>query len=329
MSARGVEVDAYESPLVVIERAVQERAKDISLEMSDPGGEAKLRALIEAEVDRWDDDFRHGRRGHDLADPELVVERAFRNMARYGPLTALLADDDVWEILVNSPGQHFVRRHQGPSGYHDEVFHDDEHVLRTLTKLLDDASRRTASSTRPRACRTPSSTTAPGSTSSTATSRRGGHVLVNIRQVHRHRLQGHRRAGRARTCSPPRSPRSCGPACAPGCRSCSRAARLGQDDVAVVHGGRARPVAAGGGGGGGVRDRRPRAQCGPDADPPGAATARPSTCAAWSRASSAWRPTWPSSARCATEKHSPNFALTSATARSPRFGASAHAAAQS
>ncbi len=140
MSTSGVEADAFESPLVVIERAVQERAKDISLEMSDPGGEAKLRALIEAEVERWDDDFRHGRRAHDLADPGLVVERAFRNMARYGPLTALLADDDVWEIQVNSPVSLFVRRHQGISGYHDEVFHDDEHVLRTLTKLLDDAS---------------------------------------------------------------------------------------------------------------------------------------------------------------------------------------------
>ena len=30
--------------------------------------------------------------------------------------------------------------HRGPSGYHDEVFHDDDHVVRTLTKLLDDAS---------------------------------------------------------------------------------------------------------------------------------------------------------------------------------------------
>src|SRR6187200_1530966 len=110
--------DRFESPLVAIERAVQERAKDISLEMSDPGGEAKLRALIEAEVERWDDDFRHGRRAHDLADPALVVERAFRNMARYGPLTALLADDDVWEIQVNSPDSLFVRRHQGVSGYH-------------------------------------------------------------------------------------------------------------------------------------------------------------------------------------------------------------------
>ena len=30
--------------------------------------------------------------------------------------------------------------HRGRAGYHDEVFHDDDHVVRTLTKLLDDAS---------------------------------------------------------------------------------------------------------------------------------------------------------------------------------------------
>jgi pilus assembly protein CpaF len=132
--------DVQLSPLAEIERAVQERAKDISLEMSAAGGEAKLRALIEAEVEQWSDDFRRGRRSFDLADPQLVVERAFRNLARYGPLTPLLADDDVWEIMVNGPTSVFASRHRGPSGYHDEVFHDDDHVLRTLTKLLDDAS---------------------------------------------------------------------------------------------------------------------------------------------------------------------------------------------
>ena len=128
------------SPLVEIERAVQQRAKDISLEMSTPEGETKLRGLIEAEVGRWNADHRRGRRAFELADPPLVVERAFRNLARYGPLTPLLADDDVWEIMINDPATVFVRRHRGPSGYHDEVFHDDDHVLRTLTKLLDDAS---------------------------------------------------------------------------------------------------------------------------------------------------------------------------------------------
>lgn len=128
------------SPLAEVERSVQQRAKDISLEMTAPGGEAKLRALIVDEVARWNDDHRRGRRAVALPDAGLVVERAFRNLARYGPLTSLLDDDDVWEIMVNAPHAVFVRRHTGPSGYHDEVFHDDEHVVRTLTKLLDDAA---------------------------------------------------------------------------------------------------------------------------------------------------------------------------------------------
>jgi pilus assembly protein CpaF len=125
---------------VEIERAVQERAKGISLEMSAPAGERKLQALIAAEVARWNDDHRRGRRAFELPDPALVAERAFRNIARYGPLSPLLDDDDVWEIMVNAPDAIFVRRHRGTSGYHDEVFHDDDHVLRTLTKILDDAS---------------------------------------------------------------------------------------------------------------------------------------------------------------------------------------------
>ncbi len=129
-----------ESPLAEIERAVQARAKDISLDMSGNGGAAKLRALIDDEVARWSVDHKRGHRAFDLAEPELVAERALRNLTGYGPLAPLLADDDVWEIMVNAPTEIFVRRHRGPSGYHDEVFHDDDHVVRTLTKILDDAA---------------------------------------------------------------------------------------------------------------------------------------------------------------------------------------------
>jgi pilus assembly protein CpaF len=128
------------SPLAEIERSVQQQAKEIRLEMSAPGSEAVLRSLIEAEVARWQADHRRGRRAIELGHPEAVVERAFRNLARYGPLTPLLEDDDVWEIMINGPQAVFVRRHTAPPGYHDEVFHDDDHVERTLTKLLDDAS---------------------------------------------------------------------------------------------------------------------------------------------------------------------------------------------
>ena len=128
------------SPLLEIERAVQERAKVSALDMTQPEGVARLRVLIDAEVERWSGDFKRGRRPFDLPDPDLVAERAYRNLAGYGPLASLLEDDDVWEIMVNSPDAIFVKRHHGVSGYHDEAFHDDEHIVRTLTKILDDAS---------------------------------------------------------------------------------------------------------------------------------------------------------------------------------------------
>ncbi len=131
------------SPLIEIELAVQQRAKDLVLggrAAGDGDARAELRRLIEEEVARWGAEYRRGLRPFDLADPEVVVDRALRNLAGYGPLEPLLDDDDVWEIMINAPDAIFVKRHTGPSGYHDEVFHDDEHVVRTLTKVLDDAT---------------------------------------------------------------------------------------------------------------------------------------------------------------------------------------------
>jgi pilus assembly protein CpaF len=90
-------------PLSEIERAVQARAKEISLDMASADAVASLRSLIDAEVARWSDDFRRGRRDFDLADPDLVVERAQRNLVGYGPLEPLLSDRDVWEIMINAP----------------------------------------------------------------------------------------------------------------------------------------------------------------------------------------------------------------------------------
>jgi len=108
------------SPLQEIESRVQQRAKDISLDMADGGGRAKLRALVDDEVSAWSDDYKRGLRQFDLAEPDAVAERAFRNLAGYGPLEPLLTDDDVWEIMVNAPDAIFVKRHHGASGYHDE-----------------------------------------------------------------------------------------------------------------------------------------------------------------------------------------------------------------
>ena len=110
------------SPLQDIERRVQARAKEIALDMAGDDGRDKLSRLIADEVVAWSDAYKRGLRAFDLADPELVAERAFRNLAGYGPLDPLLADDDVWEVMVNAPDQIFVKRHRGVSGYHDEAF---------------------------------------------------------------------------------------------------------------------------------------------------------------------------------------------------------------
>jgi pilus assembly protein CpaF len=128
------------SPLAEIERAVQDEAKFQALDVGSPGGPSRLRDLITRHVAQWSVDHRRGLRPFDLGDAELVVDRAYRNLAGYGPLDPLLRDDDVWEIMINAPDQVFAKRHRGPSGYHDEVFHDDDHVIRILTKILDDAS---------------------------------------------------------------------------------------------------------------------------------------------------------------------------------------------
>jgi pilus assembly protein CpaF len=97
--------------------------------------------VLDQEVARWRAEYRKGRRPLDIADPEAAVERALRNLIGYGPLEPLLDDPDVWEIMVNGPNAIFTKRHSGAGGYHHEVFHDDEHVVRVLTKILDDASK--------------------------------------------------------------------------------------------------------------------------------------------------------------------------------------------
>jgi len=127
-------------PLIEIERTVQSGARSIAVDMATDEGRNALRALIDDAIETWQADAVHGARSAPIADPEAVARRAWRNLAEYGPLTELLVDPDVWEIEINSPLDIFVKRHSGANGYHHETFHDDDHVLRTLTKLLDDSS---------------------------------------------------------------------------------------------------------------------------------------------------------------------------------------------
>ena len=91
------------SPLQEVESRVQLRAKEIALDMADEKGLVELRAIVDDEVALWSSDFQRGLRAFDLVDREMVAERAYRNLAGYGPLEPLLDDDDVWEVMLNAP----------------------------------------------------------------------------------------------------------------------------------------------------------------------------------------------------------------------------------
>ncbi|WP_419945830.1 CpaF family protein [Candidatus Poriferisodalis sp.] len=126
--------------LAAIERSVMERAHDAGVDPRAPGADAAITALAHDEARRWNLDFKRGVRSRAVTDVESIADRVRRDLLGYGPLEALLADTDVWEIMVNTPQEIFVKRHRGPSGRHHEVFHDGEHVRRTLTRIIDDAT---------------------------------------------------------------------------------------------------------------------------------------------------------------------------------------------
>ena len=78
------------SPLELVEQAVLARAKHSALDVSSSGGAQRMRSFIDEEIEQWNLDHRRGLRPFDLTDPELVAERAYRNLTGYGPLGPLL-----------------------------------------------------------------------------------------------------------------------------------------------------------------------------------------------------------------------------------------------
>jgi pilus assembly protein CpaF len=105
--------NGWVSPLVQIERAVQDRAKLVAVDMAAADAPAVLAGLIDEEIAGWRREYQRGRRDSDIVEPDVVAERALRNLTGYGPLQPLLDDPDVWEIMVNGPLSILVRRHEG------------------------------------------------------------------------------------------------------------------------------------------------------------------------------------------------------------------------
>ena len=90
------------SPLAELEDSVRAVAERSAVPLDDRGSADRIRALVEDQLDTWRRQHREGRRPR-LGDTVGLADRAVRNLAGYGPLDPLLADEDVWEIMVNAP----------------------------------------------------------------------------------------------------------------------------------------------------------------------------------------------------------------------------------
>jgi hypothetical protein len=86
-------------PLAEIEESVQRQAMSIAVDMATTEGRDALRRLIDGAIESWQlEAARFGRR-RPLVDPDAIARRAWCNLAQYGPLTALLDDQDVPALL--------------------------------------------------------------------------------------------------------------------------------------------------------------------------------------------------------------------------------------
>ena len=65
------------------------------------------------------------------------AEKIFRSICGLGPIDAAMRDPQVWEIIINAPDAIFVRRHSKSTERLSESFYDDDHLNRTVSRLLE------------------------------------------------------------------------------------------------------------------------------------------------------------------------------------------------
>ncbi|TLS35578.1 CpaF family protein [Pseudalkalibacillus caeni] len=70
-----------------------------------------------------------------------LLSSVTNELAGYGPITPLLADPDVSEVMVNGPYQIYVEK-KGKLVKNDVHFRDDNHVLQVIEKIVSPLGRR-------------------------------------------------------------------------------------------------------------------------------------------------------------------------------------------
>ena len=133
-----VQVAAREELLRGIRLRLQDEvmsAFDTLLDVADP---ADLRTKVEAMVDKV-----IGAGGYAVTHDERtrLIDELVGEIGGLGPLEPLLQDETITEIMVNGPNHLYIER-AGKISRVDNVFLNDEHVLRIIDRIITPLGRR-------------------------------------------------------------------------------------------------------------------------------------------------------------------------------------------
>lgn len=81
------------------------------------------------------------KRNLSFGDKQKAANYVMDEIFGYGPITSLINDSTITEIMVNSPNDVFVER-QGKITRVDNSFRDDNHIMHTIDKIISPLGRR-------------------------------------------------------------------------------------------------------------------------------------------------------------------------------------------
>ncbi|MGI6436292.1 MAG: CpaF family protein [Syntrophomonadaceae bacterium] len=94
----------------------------------------QVRNIAEAIINK-DEDY------YIKTDREEIINQVINEVFHFGPITPLLKDESVSEVMVNGPAQVYVER-KGKIERTNVVFRDDRHVLTVIERIISPLGRR-------------------------------------------------------------------------------------------------------------------------------------------------------------------------------------------
>ncbi|MDA8081313.1 MAG: ATPase, T2SS/T4P/T4SS family [Actinomycetota bacterium] len=116
-----------------IERQLLEHLRRTEADLNTRSSLKNARTELANLIEKWNEEHPSRTIGDKTGFGEVVL----RNLIGFGPIEPLLEDDTIWEISINGPKDIFIKSHNGPPQRHSEGFHDDQHLERVLSRMLE------------------------------------------------------------------------------------------------------------------------------------------------------------------------------------------------